>query len=61
MRMLLPWENPMNFHDPHIQPAIALIAGVLVLLMPRLLNYIVAIALIIYGLVGLNAIYKFMG
>jgi len=51
----------MNFHDPHIQPAIALVAGVLVLLMPRLLNYIVALALIIYGLVGLNAIYKFVG
>ncbi len=51
----------MNFNDPHIQPAIALVAGILVLLMPRLLSYIVALALIIYGLVGLNAIYKFVG
>ena len=51
----------MTFSDPHIQPAIALVAGILVLLMPRLLNYIVAFALIIYGLVGLNAIYKFVG
>jgi Protein of unknown function (DUF3096) len=54
-------ENTMNFNDPHVQPGIALIAGILVLLMPRLLNYIVAFALIIYGLVGLNAIYKFVG
>jgi hypothetical protein len=53
-------ENTMrfNFGDPHIQPIVALVAGILVLLMPRLLNYIVAFALIIYGLVGLNAIYK---
>ena len=51
----------MNFNDPHIQPAIALVAGILVLLMPRLLSYIVATALIIYGLVGLNGIYKFVG
>jgi hypothetical protein len=51
----------MNFNDPHIQPVVALVAGVLVLLMPRLLNYIVALALIIYGLHGLNAIYKFVG
>jgi DUF3096 family protein len=57
----VPRENVMNFSDPHIQPAIALVAGILVLLMPRLLNYIVALALIIYGLVGLNAIYKFVG
>ena len=50
----------MNFNDPHIQPVVALVAGILVLLMPRLLNYIVALALIVYGLVGLNAIYKFV-
>ncbi|HKT73683.1 MAG TPA: DUF3096 domain-containing protein [Steroidobacteraceae bacterium] len=34
-------------------PIIALIAGVLILVMPRLLNYIVAIYLIIIGLLGL--------
>ena len=51
----------MNFNDPHVQPAIALVAGILVLLMPRALNYLVAIALIIYGLVGLNSIYKVVG
>ncbi len=34
-------------------PLMALIAGVLILLVPRLLNYIVAIYLIIIGLIGL--------
>jgi hypothetical protein len=36
-----------------ISPLIALIAGILILIMPRLLNYIVAFYLIIVGLVGL--------
>jgi hypothetical protein len=36
-----------------IAPIIALIAGVLILLVPRLLNYIVAIYLIVTGLLGL--------
>ncbi len=35
------------------QPLIALIAGILILIIPRLLNYIVAIYLIIIGLLGL--------
>ncbi len=36
-----------------IQPLVALIAGVLILLIPRILNYVVAIYLIFIGLVGL--------
>ena len=36
-----------------IQPVIALIAGVLILIVPRLLNYIVAAFLILFGLAGL--------
>ncbi|NGO52846.1 DUF3096 domain-containing protein [Allomesorhizobium camelthorni] len=36
-----------------LSPLIALIAGVLILIVPRLLNYIVAIYLIIVGLLGL--------
>jgi hypothetical protein len=36
-----------------IQPLVALIAGILILLMPRLLNYIVAIYLIVVGIAGL--------
>ncbi|MDB5801608.1 MAG: hypothetical protein JWL63_2547 [Rhodocyclales bacterium] len=36
-----------------IGPLVALIAGILILAVPRLLNYIVAIYLIIIGLLGL--------
>ena len=36
-----------------IGPLIALIAGILILLMPRLLNYVVAIYLIAIGIIGL--------
>jgi Protein of unknown function (DUF3096) len=36
-----------------LQPLVALIAGILILVFPRLLNYIVAIYLIVVGLVGL--------
>lgn len=34
-------------------PLVALVAGILILVMPRLLNFIVAIYLIIIGLIGL--------
>ena len=37
----------------HLQPVVSIIAGVLILLIPRLLNYIVAIYLIAIGLIGL--------
>jgi hypothetical protein len=37
----------------HLQPIVALVAGVLILLMPRLLNYVVAIYLIVIGILGL--------
>lgn len=36
-----------------IGPLISLIAGILILVVPRLLNYIVALYLIIIGLIGL--------
>ncbi len=36
-----------------IQPLVALIAGILILVVPRLLNIIVAIYLIVVGLMGL--------
>lgn len=35
-------------------PVVSLIAGILILIMPRLLNYIVAIYLIIIGILGLT-------
>ena len=37
----------------YVQPMVALIAGILILVQPRLLNYIVAIYLIVIGVVGL--------
>jgi Protein of unknown function (DUF3096) len=43
-----------------ITPWIALIAGILILIVPRLLSYIVAIYLILIGLTGLNAIHHFI-
>lgn len=42
----------MNLHLS-IGPLVALIAGILILVMPRLLNFIVAIYLIIIGLIGI--------
>jgi hypothetical protein len=43
----------MSMNIVVLQPLIALIAGILILIVPRLLNYIVAIYLIIAGLSGL--------
>jgi threonine/homoserine efflux transporter RhtA len=36
-----------------LEPIVALIAGILILIVPRLLNFIVAIYLIIIGIMGL--------
>jgi hypothetical protein len=36
-----------------IQPLIAILFGILILILPRLLNYLIAIYLIFIGLVGL--------
>jgi len=44
----------MAFGLDHLQPIVALIAGVLILVIPRLLNIIVAIYLIVVGLIGLG-------
>ena len=35
------------------QPVVAIIAGILILLVPRLLNYIIAVFLILFGILGL--------
>lgn len=45
----------MNIHLT-LGPIVSLVAGVLILLMPRLLNYIVAIYLILIGLLGLGVL-----
>jgi hypothetical protein len=36
-----------------VEPLVALIAGILILIIPRLLNYIVAVYLIVVGIAGL--------
>jgi hypothetical protein len=46
----------MTLSVGHLSPVISLIAGILILIMPRLLNYIVAIYLIIISIIGLGLI-----
>ena len=43
----------MDFQAVLIQPIVALLAGILILIAPGLLNYVVAIYLIIIGVMGL--------
>ena len=50
----------MTLTDPHIAPVVALVAGILILIVPRLLNFIVAVYLIIIGIQGLNGIHHFI-
>jgi len=44
----------------HFMPFVALAGGLLILPMPRLLNYVVAIYLILARAIGLNNIYHFI-
>jgi hypothetical protein len=46
----------MTITTAHIQPIVALIAGILILIMPRFLNIVVAIYLICIGLIGLGVL-----
>ena len=46
----------MSLNFVLLQPIIALIAGILILIVPRILNYVVALYLIVIGLVGLFGI-----
>ena len=43
----------MTIHSVLIEPVISLLAGILILVQPSLLNYIVALYLIIIGVIGL--------
>jgi hypothetical protein len=49
----------MTLTAAHVPAIVALIAGILILVMPRLLNFIVAIYLILVGLVGLGVLRMF--
>ena len=44
----------MTLTVAHISPVMSVIAGLLILIMPRLLNLVVAIYLILSGLIGLG-------
>jgi len=50
-----PFEEKQTMHANVIliQPLVALLFGILILILPRLLNYLIAIYLIFIGLVGL--------
>jgi hypothetical protein len=43
----------MTIHLGNLAPIVALLAGILILLVPRMLNFIVAIYLIVIGILGL--------
>jgi hypothetical protein len=62
-RFDFPSDQPETFHmtitAAHVPAIVALIAGILILVMPRLLNFIVAIYLIFIGLVGLGVLKMF--
>jgi hypothetical protein len=47
-----PWSNALNIQLT-LAPILALLAGILILVRPRLLAYIVAIYLIVIGLIGI--------
>ena len=47
----------VHFSIGNLAPIAAIVAGILILIVPRLLNYIVAIYLILVGLLGLGIIH----
>ena len=47
----------MTLSIAHLQPIVSLLSGVLIFIMPRLLNYIIAIFLIVSGLLGLGLVH----
>jgi len=48
--------SPVIIGVGHLQPLVALIAGIIILLVPRILNYVIAIYLILIGIIGLGII-----
>jgi hypothetical protein len=49
-------DTAMVIGIAHLQPIVALVAGILILVIPRLLNIIVAIYLILVGVIGIGLI-----
>jgi hypothetical protein len=46
----------MTLSIAHLQPIVSLLAGILILIMPQLLNYIVALFLSVSGILGLGLV-----
>jgi len=47
----------MTLSIGHLQPLVAILAGILILLVPRILNYVIAIYLILVGILGLGLLH----
>jgi Flp pilus assembly protein TadB len=47
-------DRAMNISVAHLHAIVAIVTGILILVVPRLLSYLVAIYLILTGLVGLG-------
>ena len=60
LNLLINKETNMNMNmNVSLAPLVSLIAGILILVAPRLLNYIVAVYLIVIGLIGLIGVNGF--
>jgi hypothetical protein len=49
-------ERPMIISAANLSPALAIVFGLLILVFPRILNYLVAVYLILSGLLGLGVL-----
>jgi hypothetical protein len=50
-------RREMTISINHIEPIVALLAGILILIAPRILNYVIAAYLIIIGLIGIGLLH----
>lgn len=62
MEVAVQWPNSareatVTITISNLQPLIAILAGILILVVPRLLNYIVALYLIVVGVLGLGILH----
>ena len=57
MGIVIGSKKAMTLTLSHLQPIVSLLAGVLILIFPQLLNFIVAIYLILAGLIGLGILH----
>jgi hypothetical protein len=56
----IPEDVPMMIDVVTLQPIVALLAGILILIVPRILNIIVALYLIFIGVVGLLPHFRYL-